>query len=104
MAIFWPSLLTWAHRNSVRLRQIGPGKPYQTAYVESFNGRLSDERIGQHWFVSLLHALTVINTWAREYNEKWPKKAPVGLTPAGYAKQLAAKATTLTLDSKVACY
>jgi putative transposase len=46
----------------------------------------------------------VINAWVREYNEERPKKALGGLTPASYATQLAAKAVTLTSDSKAACY
>ena len=80
------------------------GKPHQNAYVESFNGRLRDECLNEHWFVSLPHAQAVINAWVREYNEERPKKALGGLTPASYAKQLAAKAAKLTPDSKAACY
>ena len=41
-------------RNAVAL--IEPGKPNQNAYIESFNGRLRDECLNQHWFPSLLHA------------------------------------------------
>ena len=68
---------------------IQPGKPNQNAYVESFNGRLRDECLNEHWFTHLLHARTVIETWRREYNEERPKKALGGLTPSAYAKQLA---------------
>lgn len=98
------AMLTWAHRNSVTLRQIEPGKPNQNAYVESFNGRLRDECLNEHWFVSLAHAQAVINAWVREYNEERPKKALGGLTPASYAKHLANMAATLTPDSKAARY
>lgn len=42
----------------------------------------------EHWFPSLLHARTEIETWRREYNEERPKRASGGLTPADYAKQL----------------
>ena len=88
----------------VALRQIEPGKPNQNAYVESFNGRLRDECLNEHWFVSLAHAQAVINAWVREYNEERPKKALGGLTPASYAKHLANKAVTLTPDSKAVRY
>lgn len=44
------AMLTWAHRNGVALRLIEPGKPNQNAYVESFNGRLRDECLNEHWF------------------------------------------------------
>jgi len=46
----------------------------------------------------------VINAWSREPDEERPKKALGELAPVGYAKQLAAKAITLTPDSKAACY
>ena len=91
------AMLTWAHRHGIDLRLIEPGKPNQNAYIESFNGRLRDECLNEHWFVSLAHARAVIRTWVREYNEERPKKALGGLTPAAYARQLAAKAITINL-------
>jgi putative transposase len=89
------AMLNWAHRSGVLLRLIEPGKPNQNAYVESFNGRLRDECLNEHWFVSLAHARTVIEDWRREYNEQRPKKILGGLTPALYARQMAEKALTL---------
>lgn len=90
------AMLTWAHRHGIALRLIEPGKPNQNAYIESFNGRLRDECLNEHWFTSLHHARAVIRVWAREYNEERPKKALGGLTPAEYARQLAAKAIPST--------
>lgn len=98
------AMLTWAHRHGIALRLIEPGKPNQNAYVESFNGRLRDECLNEHWFTSLAHARTVIEAWRREYNEERPKKSLGGLTPAQYAKQLAIKAATLPDDSKALRY
>ena len=63
------AMLTWAHENDVALRFIEPGKPNQNAYVESFNGRLRDECLNEHWFTSLTHARVLIETWRRDYNE-----------------------------------
>ena len=83
------AMVTWAHENGVQLRLTEPGKPNQNAYVESFNGRLRDECLNEHWFTHILHARTEIETWRRDYNEGRPKKALGGLTPAAYAKQLA---------------
>lgn len=74
---------------------IEPGKPNQNAYVESFNGRLRDECLNEHWFTSLAHAKTVIEVWRREYNEERPKVALGGLTPSVYAKQLTEKVITM---------
>jgi transposase InsO family protein len=90
------AMLTWAHERGVTLRLIEPGKPNQNAYVESFNGRLRDECLNEHWFTSLAHARVVIEAWRREYNEERPKKILGGLTPAAYAQQLAARAATMT--------
>ena len=83
------AMVTWAHQRGVDLRLIEPGKPNQNAYIESFNGRFRDECLNEHWFISLLHARTIIETWRREYNEERPKKALGGMTPSDYAKQLA---------------
>jgi transposase InsO family protein len=90
------AMLTWAHARGVRLFLIEPGKPNQNAYIESFNGRLRDECLNEHWFVSLAHAKMTIEAWRREYNEERPKKALGGLTPSAYARQLAGKSATLT--------
>jgi transposase InsO family protein len=91
------AMLNWAYRNGVSLKLIEPGKPNQNAYVESFNGRLRDECLNEHWFTSLQHARVVIEDWRREYNERRPKKSLGGLTPALYAKQLAEKALTMAI-------
>lgn len=90
------AMLTWAHEKSVALRLIEPGKPNQNAYIESFNGRLRDECLNEHWFTSLAHARSVIETWRREYNEERPKRALGGLTPSQYAQQLIQKTATVT--------
>ncbi len=98
------AMLTWAHVRSVKLFLIQPGKPNQNAYIESFNGRLRDECLNEHWFVSLGHARVEIEAWRREYNEERPKRSLGGLTPSAYAKQLAGKSVTLPTDSKALCY
>ena len=98
------AMVAWAHEHGVQFRLIEPGKPNQNAYIESFNGRLRDECLNEHWFPSLLHARTLIETWRREYNEERPKKALGGMTPSAYAEQLAMKAVPSPLDSKPDCY
>jgi len=89
------AMLTWAHTHQVKLVLIEPGKPNQNAYIESFNGRLRDECLNEHWFLNLAHAQALIESWRREYNEERPKKALGGLTPAQYARQLANKSATV---------
>jgi putative transposase len=90
------AMLTWAHERRVKLRLIEPGKPNQNAYIESFNGRLRDECLNEHWFLSLEHARSIIDAWRKEYNEERPKKGLGGLTPSQYAKKLATKSDTVT--------
>ena len=89
-------MLTWAHTQGLTLRLIEPGKPNQDAYIESFNGRFRDECLNEHWFTTLAHAQALIEAWRCEYNEERPKKGLGGLTPALYAKQLAAERSTVT--------
>ena len=67
-------MLTWAHARGVTLRLIEPGKPHQNASIESFNGRLRDECLNEHWFTSLPRAQAIIEAWRPEYNEERPKK------------------------------
>lgn len=40
----------WAHLRGVKLEIIRPGKPVENAFIESFNGRLRQECLNQHWF------------------------------------------------------
>lgn len=88
------AMLIWAHRRDVKLFLIEPGRPNQNTYIESFNGRFRDECLNEHWFTSLSHAKVLIEAWRREYNEERPKKSLGGLTPATYARRLAAKTET----------
>lgn len=72
----------------MQLRLIEPGKPSQNAYIESFNGRLRDECLNEHWFPGLLQARAEMGSWRQEYNKERPKKVLGGLIPAAYAEQL----------------
>lgn len=69
------AMFDWSHRSDVRLRFIEPGKPVQNAFVESFNGRLRDECLNQHWFHSLRHAREEIAKWRHHYNTERPHSA-----------------------------
>jgi len=56
------SRATVKRATSVKLHFIQPGKPTQNAFVESFNGRLRDSCLDQHWFSDLLDARRTIST------------------------------------------
>ena len=96
------AMAVWAHEDGVALRFIEPGKPNQNAYVESFNGRLRDECLNEHWFTTLPHARAVIEEWRQDYNERRPKRHLGGLPPAAYAQRLAAQSNGA--DSNAECY
>lgn len=62
----------WAYENGVELDFSRPGKPIDNAKVESFNGRLREECLNAHWFLSLDDARRKIDAWRRYYNEVRP--------------------------------
>lgn len=75
----------WASGHGVQLRFIAPGKPVQNAFIESFNGRLRDECLNEHWFTTLADARGTVEAWRRDYNHARPHSALGYQTPAGFA-------------------
>jgi putative transposase len=75
------SLDCWAYWNGVELEFSRPGKPTDNALIESFNGRLREECLNQHWFESLFEARRIIEEWRKDYNEQRPHSALGGRTP-----------------------
>jgi hypothetical protein len=55
---------------AVRCSQWLVGKPDQSAYLESFNGRLRDECLNEHRFSSLAHTRVTVEAWRREYHDE----------------------------------
>ena len=91
------ALDAWAHQHQVQLSFIRPGKPVENAYIESFNGRLRDECLNQHWFLSLDDARRTLEAWRVEYNHERPHSGLGGLTPSEFAaKQKEAELTHLS--------
>jgi len=78
----------WAHEHGIALDFIRPGKPVENAFIESFNGRLRDECLNTHWFLSLDHAKEGIEAWRKDYNEPRPHSALGNLTPREYAARI----------------
>lgn len=56
----------WASKNGVTLEFSRPGKPTDNAFVESFDGRLRDECLNTHLFLSLEGARAKIEAWRRD--------------------------------------
>jgi putative transposase len=72
---------TWAYAHDVRLEFIRPGKPIENAFIESFNGRLRDECLNVHVFVSTIEAQHVLDAWRADYNHVRPHSALQDRTP-----------------------
>jgi putative transposase len=82
------ALDAWAHQHGVALLFIRPGHPVENCYIESFNGRLRDECLNQHWFLSLADARRTIEGWRDTYNSARPHSGLAGCTPLEFARQM----------------
>ncbi len=80
------SLDLWAYFNVVKLDFSRPGKPTDNAVIESFNGRLRDERSNQHWFLSLDEARAVTQARREEYKRVRPHGALGNRTQSEFAR------------------
>jgi putative transposase len=81
------ALEDWAYHRGVKLDFIRPGKPVENAHIESFNGRLRDECLNVHQFLSLADARAKIEAWRRDYNQHRPHSALGHLTPSEFVTQ-----------------
>ena len=72
----------WVYEQGIKMNLSRPGKPTDNAMVESFNGRLRQECLNQHWFLSLDDAKAKIEAWRKDYNEIRPHSALDWHTPA----------------------
>ena len=69
---------------------IEPGKPWQNATDESFNGKFRDEYLSLQWFRNRVDAKVGIEQWRRHYNDVRPHSSLGYLTPAEFKAQLRA--------------
>jgi hypothetical protein len=70
---------TMAYRHSAKIDFSRPGKPTDSAFVESFNGTFRCECLDAHWFLDLKEAKHLIETWRQEYNESRPHRSHCNL-------------------------
>ena len=75
----------WASDARIDLAFIQPGKPTQNAHIESFNGRLRDECLNAHWFLTLADARFHLERFRQSYNTDRPSRACWPLTPSEHA-------------------
>ena len=79
----------WVYEQGIGHEFIELGKPVQNAYIESFNGRMRDECLNIHWFVSLPQARLVLAAWRKDDNAVRPHSSLGNLTPQEFARQKA---------------
>jgi putative transposase len=82
------AILRWCSEHRIEWHYIAPGKPIQSGFIESFNGRMRDELLNETMFRNLIHARIVIAAWAADYNTERPHSALDYRTPADYALTL----------------
>jgi putative transposase len=80
------AVLRWAAER-VSWHYIEPGKPVQNAFIESFNSKLRDECLNEHFFFGLAEARHLIEAWRQDYNQLRPHSSLGALAPAEYANQ-----------------
>ena len=78
------AMLQWSTDTEVRLAFIEPGKPTQNGYIESFNGKLRDECLNQHYFNNLHDAREKLKQWRTIYNQERPHSSLRNHTPQAF--------------------
>ena len=77
----------WAYRRGITLDFIRPGKPSENGFIEAFNGKLRDECLNAHQFLSIEDARSKIEAWRVDYNLHRPHSSLGQLTPREYLKR-----------------
>ncbi len=81
-------VVSWQQTKGVKWEYIEPGKPFQNGSIESFNGKLRDECLNEHWFTTLEETKRIIEKWRMHYNAERPHSSLKGLTPLEMANRL----------------
>ncbi len=61
------------------------GQAHADVFVDSFNGRLRDERLNEHFFGKLPAAGQIVEAWRTVHNDRRPHASLGGLTPTEFA-------------------
>ena len=84
----------WAYENGVELDFSRRGTPTDNTMLESFNGRLRQECLNEHGFLSLADARSKIKAWRRFYNQERPHSALAWKTPVEFAREHGSQANS----------
>ena len=94
------AILNWADEAKVDWHYIAPGKPQQNGFIESFNGKLRDEKLNDTLFSTLHQARVELATWRNDYNHHRPHSGLGWLKPSEFAKS-AAPAQAMAMDAAI---
>jgi len=78
-------VLQWAAEQGIEWHYITPGRPSENGFTESLNGKIRDECLNEHWFLSLAEARAIVEAWRQDYNHVRPHSALNYETPAAFA-------------------
>ena len=80
------AILNWVDEAKIDWHYIAPGKPMQNGFIESFNGKLRDEKLNDTLFTTLHQARVELTTWENDYNHHRPHSGLGWLTPSEFAR------------------
>lgn len=83
----------WAYRRGIKLDYTRPGKPTDNGLIESFNGRLRDEFLNVHEFITLHDLQQKLRAWQDDYNHHRPHGSLGHLTPREYVQKWSVQPT-----------
>jgi putative transposase len=72
----------WLEDLGVHTLFIEPGSPWENGFIESFNGKLRDEKLNGEIFYTLKEAQVLIEKWRIEYNTIRPHSSLDYMPPA----------------------
>ena len=98
------ALLQWVNDESLELKLIEPGKPWQNGTNESFNGKFRDECLSAEWFRNRMEAKVVIEDWRIHYNTVRPHSSLGYKTPIEFKCGLTFKLTNRAEFSRLDWY
>ncbi len=80
-------VLQWAQQHGIEWHYITPGKPQENGFTESMNGKIRDEFLNEHWFMTLTEAQRLAADWLYDYNHIRPHSSLNYLTPMQFIQR-----------------
>ena len=78
------AILKWSDEARVEWHSIVPGKPMQNGFIESFNGRLRDDKLNETLFATLHQVRVEVAQWPNDDNHQRPHSGLGWLTPSEF--------------------